>query len=125
MRESGYYPMGAEHDLSAPYNQKEPPPITQECSVRQTMYKTVELETTNYNVVKGEDGCAEYELGEIDWVDEFVKQHMTIQNLLIELKKYVEHDLSMSQTGRQRYRLKWILQEIAEWNFENIEVEEE
>jgi hypothetical protein len=33
MRESGYYPMGAEFDENAPWNEREQAPITVECEV--------------------------------------------------------------------------------------------
>lgn len=123
MIESGYFPSGAEHDTSAPYNEKKQPPITETCLIRQVLTKEVEVETTDYNICKGEDGCADYEMGEVEWECEYSKQHMTIEELLHELKTYIEHDISLSQTGRQKYRLKWMLNELKGWEREEMTVE--
>ena len=46
--ESGYYPLGAEHDPNAPYNQVDPEPIEIEVTVSVTMSKTVKVKVNDY-----------------------------------------------------------------------------
>lgn len=48
MIESGYYPMGAEYDSSAPYNQEEVPDIDFDLTCSQCLSKTVEVTTNDY-----------------------------------------------------------------------------
>ena len=47
MTESGYYPMGAEFDKNAPYNQGDPEPIEIEVTVSVTMSKTVKVKVND------------------------------------------------------------------------------
>lgn len=59
MSESGYYPIGAENDPSAPYNQKELFPKEVEVTVSITLSKTVKVITDEYNITSSgldEDG---------------------------------------------------------------------
>jgi hypothetical protein len=110
---------------NTPWNEKEPPVKTLECQVTQKMIKFVGLDTTDYNVVKEPEVGVEYDFSDTDLENEFSRQHLTIQELLFELKKYVEHDISMSQVGRQRKRLKWILDELKGWECESFLIEEQ
>ena len=48
MIESGYYPMGAEYDSSAPYNQEETPEKEFDVTCSQSLSKTVEVITNDY-----------------------------------------------------------------------------
>lgn len=59
MIESGYYPIGAEHDPLAPWNQSEPPEEEIEVLVSITLSKSVKIKVSDYTVVdegKDEDG---------------------------------------------------------------------
>lgn len=48
MRESGYFPAGAEFDPSAPYNQSEPEDMDFEVTCSQTLSKIDTVTTNNY-----------------------------------------------------------------------------
>ena len=48
MIESGYYPMGAEFDKNAPYNQVEPEPLEIEVTVSVTLSKTMKIKVNDY-----------------------------------------------------------------------------
>ena len=48
MTESGYYPMGAEFDKNAPYNQVEPEPLEIEVTVSVTLSKTMKIKVNDY-----------------------------------------------------------------------------
>ena len=54
MRESGYYPPGAEFDPSAPYNQSDPDDMDFDVTCSQTLSKTVTVTTNNY--IPGAEG---------------------------------------------------------------------
>lgn len=59
MRESGYFPAGAEFDPSAPYNQEEVPYEDFEITCSQSLSKTVDVVTNNY--IPGASGV-DYEI---------------------------------------------------------------
>lgn len=54
MRESGYFPAGAEFDPSAPYNQSDPEDMDFEVTCSQSLSKTVTVVTNNY--IPGAEG---------------------------------------------------------------------
>lgn len=59
MTESGYYPLGAEHDPNAPWNQEELPEREIEVTVSVTLSKTVKIKVSDYTITdsgKEEDG---------------------------------------------------------------------
>lgn len=59
MKESGYYPMGAEHDPRAPYNEVEPSEKEVEVTISVTLSKTVKIKVSDYEIIdsgKDEDG---------------------------------------------------------------------
>lgn len=59
MKESGYYPAGAEFDPNAPWNQSDPPEKEIDVLVSVTLSKTVKVKVSDYEVIdsgKDEDG---------------------------------------------------------------------
>ena len=60
MAQSDYYPMGAEHDPNAPYNEREPEFKKVKLDVYLTIHKVVEIETDKYYVCPGEINDGEY-----------------------------------------------------------------
>lgn len=58
MRESGYYPPGAEFDSSAPFNEKSKYPVNLQVTISVTLSKTVTIQVEDYNeeVEKDEEG---------------------------------------------------------------------
>lgn len=80
MKESGYYPPGAEFDPSAPYNQTDPTPKEVEVTVSITLSKTMRVFTTDYMVYdygKDEDGNpdTEVDFSECNLEAEVKEQH--------------------------------------------------
>lgn len=69
MTESGYYPLGTEHDPNAPWNQVDNPEREIEVTVSVTLSKTVKVRVSDYKITdsgKDEDGeCFE----DIDYSD--------------------------------------------------------
>lgn len=61
MNESGYYPLGAEHDPDAPWNQVDNPKREIEVTVSVTLSKTVKVKVSDYEVTtSGKDEDGEY-----------------------------------------------------------------
>ena len=61
MKESGYYPAGAEFDPKAPWNEVEPPEKEIEVIVSITLSKTVKIKVSDYEVTEsGVDDDGQY-----------------------------------------------------------------
>ena len=61
MAESGYYPVGAEHDPIAPWNQKSLPDEEVEVLISITLSKSVKIKVNDYTIVdKGKDEDGNY-----------------------------------------------------------------
>lgn len=98
MRESGYYPPGAEFDPNAPYNQVDPDPVEKEIDYSCVMHRNAIVATTNYipgGYEKDEDDFA-YSVGDdfsdTDWLDDFHEEYRTPLQL-IELLREVAGQL--------------------------------
>ena len=76
MKESGYYPAGAEFDPRAPWNEVEQPPKDIEVTISVTVSKTMKVPVRDYTI---------YEDGEIDFSD-------------CDLKKAVEENVRLPNT---------------------------
>lgn len=50
MSESGYYPVGAEYDPEAPWNQKELPDKEVEVTISVTLSKTLKIKVSDYTI---------------------------------------------------------------------------
>lgn len=93
MFESGYYPAGAEHDPNAPWNEREPEPVSREVEYSCVMRRTAEVETTDYAPgvwEKDEDGRG-YSDGDdftdTDWLAEYKYTYCTPKELIDLLKE--------------------------------------
>lgn len=54
MKESGYYPMGAEHDPRAPWNERENEPVEVSVEVYEEVRRTVTVSVKDYTVIDPE-----------------------------------------------------------------------
>lgn len=117
---SGYYPMGAENDTRAPYNEEEIPMRDFPCRVDVTLQKDVSISTDSY-IMDGDDVDT---LG-VDWEEEYVSNSITIDELLRELESYIEDDLAASGcSARRRVRLRRLLDACRGWAVTETFVEE-
>lgn len=122
MRESGYYPAGAEFDPNAPYNQKDLPEITRTVKVSITVEKDCELTTDDYDFSDMETPDTSF----TDWEDEYSKQCYPIPKLLDMLAEYVRKDMETLSKRSFRYRrLTWLLDDLQGWTVTNSEFDEE
>jgi hypothetical protein len=108
MKESGYYPPGAEFDSSAPYNQTDVSEKNFEVTCSQSLSRTVTITTNNYipgasGIDYEPDGEGGYyasgwqdpdDTSNTDWGKEYGYDHFTPLQLIQILREYVEKDLS-------------------------------
>jgi asparagine synthetase B (glutamine-hydrolysing) len=114
------YPMGADTP-DAPWNQHEPDPIEVSIGVTVTLTHETTVETTNY--ANGEDGDELFDgYGELNVL--YGEQHMTIPQLLDELKKYIKGELAGANVTYQRKQeLMDLLLDCEGWTEEETEVD--
>lgn len=79
MRESGYYPAGAEHDPNAPYNQVEAPERTFDIGIVQTFHIGAKVISTEYDGgFRDEEGYYEEAEYRGSAVNDFIEQYMPL-----------------------------------------------
>ena len=99
MIESGYYPVGAEYDPKAPWNQVDPEPRKVEVTVSITLSKTVEVEVTDYIAEEDydEDGYhgISYDYSECN-LEQAVRNQVTLPNSTGEFSDWTEDDFAVN-----------------------------
>lgn len=144
MSESGHYPLGAEHDPNAPWNQHDPEPLDCEICISQTLSKTQTVTVTDY--IEGgieeewetdEETGRSYRVGvrvppdttDTDWKSAYADQHETPLELIALLKKKCEGELELleklkpsMQTMKSIAYLKYLIAECSGWVDDETEV---
>lgn len=113
MAQSNYYPMGAEHDPNAPYNEKEPKPIKVKLDVYLTIHKVVEVETDKYYAFAGEINDGEYLPPSIEFDEQEIENDFLEQTTL-------PHQLA--QLVEQDEVTKWDLADASGWELDDVEI---
>ena len=136
MRESGYYPMGAEHDKNAPYNQQEQEPIAVNVEYSLVLRKKTEVSTADYDKDEWEEcerddegnlvryGDTEISYDSVDFVSEYNNQHYTPCELIGLLAEEMKRKLDKGE-GTKKERANWqlVLDECADWTEDDEEVD--
>lgn len=135
MYESGYYPVGAEHDPRAPWNQREDydiEPIDVEVEYLVRMRKVVTLSTSDYHEEDWEDWERDEEgntnhiggkttvIDKQDFLSDFEEEHYTPQQLLIFLKQEMQRIIE-EHPEDQRVKngfIQHIIDECDNWEYE-------
>lgn len=81
MKESGYYPMGAEHDPRAPWNERENEPIDVTVEVYEEVCRTVTIKTRDYATIDPEpqnNFPGEIDFEGYDQTDAYLRHHMRL-----------------------------------------------
>lgn len=113
MAQSDYYPMGAEHDPNAPYNEREPELKKVKLNVYLTIHKVVEIETTNYSVFEGEINDGEYLPPSIEFDEQEIENDFFEQTTL-------PHELAhLVEQGKVN---KWVLEDASGWDLDDVEI---
>ena len=124
MTESGYYPMGAEFDKNAPYNQVESEPLEIEVTVSVTLSKTMKIKVNDY-------------LEEIE--DDEEGKHRNIDFSVCDLQSAVNSQIYLPQDSGlifdnyiSKYsnlknessysEAKKIVDDLSDWNVDEMEV---
>lgn len=119
MRESGYYPPGAEFDSNAPYNEPIIPEQDFEVDVEYVLQKkNVKVTTDDYcQEFEYETGCVNANTEDTDWENAYNNSgHFTIQEMLDELKEYVKADMqTCSPNTCKGAHLKRLLEDCDGW----------
>lgn len=136
MRESGYFPAGAEFDPSAPYNQVDVPEKDFDVTCSQSLSRTATVWTNNY--IPGAYGC-DYEDGmavgwhdpddtsDTDWSKEYDEcgyktPLQLIQLFKIELEKQYNECNEATFEGKIKARkLKHLIEECDCWQDDETE----
>lgn len=125
MKESGYYPAGAEFDPDAPYNQKELPEITRQVKCIFTIEKDVDLVTDDY-LPDGDADEMTPDTSSTDWEDEYNMQCHTPTELFDMLAAYIHKEMETLNCKGFKYRhLAEILDELNGWEITESQYEEE
>lgn len=113
MAQSDYYPMGAEHDPNAPYNEREPEKKKVKLDVYLTIHKVVEVETDKYYAFPGEINDGEYLAPSIEFDEQEIKndflEHTTLPHDLAHLVKQDEATM-------------WDLEDASYWVMDDVEI---
>ena len=127
MRESGYYPPGAEFDPSAPWNDHDPDPVAFECKVTVIMNREVDVETKNYYQEPPEPwngiNAWNYDTSDVDWHEEYDEQYMSVPDLLTNMRTLLLKLDVTNLTSAERDMYDRVLEESQGWEEEDTEIE--
>lgn len=113
MAQSDYYPMGAEHDANAPYNEREPEKKKVKLDVYLTIHKVVEVETDKYYAFPGEINDGEYLPPSIEFDEQEIENDFLEQTTL-------PHELAhLVEQGKVN---KWVLEDASGWDIADLEI---
>ena len=117
--ESGYYPMGAENDPRAPWNEVENPETSRECEACFELRRTLELTTRSYSIfpLDGED------TSDVDWKEEYESQRYTPVELIEGLADIVRR-YCVGLSRKDKARVRMMLRDAEGWETEDWSVEE-
>lgn len=130
---SAYYPMGAEFDPSAPWNDQGPDPVEKEVDYLCTLRRTAMIETTDYypgHVGKEWDGEGyvnnhdDDDFSDTNWLEDFKDTYRTPIELIGELRKIAEDALigKMPDDKGESYWMD-ILADCSDWEIEDEEAD--
>lgn len=146
MRESGYYPPGAEFDTNAPYNQVENETKDFDCDVTCTLCKCMSIPTTMYREIieppcePDDFGCHCFEFDDdINWEQELASsKHLDPLDLITamaneilalkekEMSEIKNEDVSSKETRakiKHISHLSYLLDEASDWELIETEIE--
>lgn len=132
MKESGYYPPGAEFDSNAPYNQRDPEEVSVDVCVSQTLHKNTTIKTDDYIAESWEEydeeghrGGIYYNFNESNLLKAWKDDDYTIPDLLNILKSYITKELEKENSRFREFTLNRILKACEGWEVDEEEVIQE
>lgn len=124
MKESGYYPPGAEHDPNAPYNQVDTPEKEFDVSISQSLSKATTITTRDYILQVDEDEgyeCAD--TSNTNWVKAYEDTAMTPIDIICACSKLAQHLLNTGVTYLDGLYLRKVVEECNGWCADETDVE--
>ena len=124
MTESGYYPMGAEFDKNAPYNQVDAEPIEIEVTVSVTMSKTVKVKVNDYIDEIEEDETGKYrniDFSVCDLQSAVNSQIYLPQDSGLIFDNYISKYSNLKNESSYN-EAKKIVDDLSDWNVDEMEV---
>ena len=135
--ESGYYPLGAEHDPNAPYNQVDPPEIEFKVTATFSVDKEVTVKTSDYVTEEDWDDdmgkCESIDTSDTDWIAAYQEQHESIEDLLCAFKELLDEHITTMINDMQCHieidkarlkRFQYLKSECEGWVTHDFEVVE-
>lgn len=128
MKESGNYPLGAEFDDSAPWNEKRVEDREFEVTVSETLSRYTTVSTHDYIPINYHDEDGEYtedaDTSDTNWVTAYKESNYSITDLLKELKSLCKYCLTSTQLEKvKRNKLNNIIKACEGWVEDDIDVE--
>lgn len=128
MKESGYYPPGAEFDPRAPWNEQEIPERRFDVCISQTLIKNTKVTTNDYVPIVDQDDEGRHhdysDTSDTDWEEAYKNEHLTPLQLIDEFKGFLTKHLPDPDTKEFR-RFKHLIDECEGWTEDETEVIEE
>lgn len=124
MSSLGGYPMGAEHDSSAPYNQKDTSVKEFDVVISQTLSKSTTVYTNDYKEEVDEDEEGKRlvtNTSDTNWLEAYKENHLTLPNLLKDVREILKDNLRKSKWDEKK-NLKFYIDELSNWVEDEIEV---
>ena len=115
MSESGYYPVGAEYDPKAPWNQKKLPEKEIEVTISVTLSKSVKIKVSDYTITdsgKDEDG---------DYFDDVDYSNCNLKKA-VEEQIYLPHQLNIACSLPNVHIPPAVKEDFDGWNVDEMEV---
>ena len=135
--ESGYYPLGAEHDPNAPYNQVDPPEMEFTVTATFSVDKEVTVKTSDYVAEEDWDDdmgkCESIDTSDTDWIAVYQEQHESIEDLLCAFKELLDEHITTMIDDMQCHieidkarlkRFQYLKSECEGWVTHDFEVVE-
>lgn len=124
MSSLGGYPMGAEHDSSAPYNQKDTSVKEFDVVISQTLSKCTTVYTKDYKEEVDEDEEGKRivtNTSDTNWLEAYEVNHLTLPNLLKNVREILKDNLKKSKWDDKK-NLKFYIDELSNWVEDDLEV---
>lgn len=124
MSSLGGYPIGAEHDSLAPYNQKDTSVKEFDVVISQTLSKSTTVYTNDYKEEVDEDEEGKRlvtNTSDTNWLEAYKENHLTLPNLLKNVREILKDNLRKSKWDEKK-NLKFYIDELSNWVEDEIEV---
>jgi len=126
MKESGYYPPGAEFDPNAPWNQREPKAKEFDVDVMVTIRKDDVVATTSY--IEEEPEYPDYIGGvvitsDVDWKEDYYENNYDVPTLLNEMADLLEKWIPKDAAGYEKFEAKELIRQARGWEVVETEIE--